>query len=1263
MLSVDGYTVWECIHESPHSEVYLGARKLDGLSVVLKLYRGQRSDGAAERAQREFELLQRIEAEGVVRPVELRPHGDRHVLVVEKVPGYPLSRYAKGHKFSPLEVLTVGLSIARSLAAVHDARVIHKDLKLANVLIDPERFCTYLIDFGISAEFGRAEKAAPPESAEGTMRYMAPEQTGRVGMGIDFRTDLYSFGVMLYELLTGRPPFRTKDALELIYAHIAARPRAPLEVDSSLPPAVSRIVMKLLEKDPQLRYQTARGLAADLEQCQKQLQESGEIDEDLVLGTEDASDRLRFPHKLYGRERESAELYAAFDRVAQGGVELVLLAGPAGIGKSSLPGVLQERLARTAGYLVSAKFDRDLRDRPYGGFAAALTAWVDQILTERKERLSAWREQIRTAVGAIGQVLVELAPNLGYLVQDFPKLHGLSAQEARERLALAFVRFTRAVARTAHPLVLFLDDLQWADPGSLFLLGALLRSGEPEALLLIGGFRDNEVGDDHPLSRLTHELREGPVPIRRLDLAPLGLEDTTAMLAEVLGRSTEETEWLARRVGPKSQHNPLLVRRLMFHLWDRNLIRYEHGRGWVWDEQRLTEAEITSDAAAMMAARIDALPDAARELVKLASLIGTVFELEILVELSRADRLDVLQRLMSLVDQGLIAPCREGFKFVHDRLREAAQAKLTQEERLELHHRAALLLLERTPRERLPSVAFQLAEHLCEVLDRLSAEERPRAIEVLELAGRAALGRGAPETAARYLGLARSLLGEADWSSDFERAFQIYLRSAEAAFQLRQFDLALKLLEVPERKPLPPFHEALVIAQRIGVYSLVRPEQGLDLALASLRKFGVRWPRSPSLLRVWIDILRTDWHLRGELDERGFSMEPQKDMAWLAPVLVMRAAGAPLSFHSYRLLLLSAAYVLRAYRRHGVAITTPSLALATYASFRMILSRSPKASQRYASAAAHWVQLARHPQNDVRSRVNLEAFFYSWTRPRRAILEPLQRIANDALELGDVEWAVYALHHGVLYAMLAGESLDSVAERMETLRKRESAIGEPIHFAPYRRLQTLLRESRVSFDWNREQAEFDEILRARTALDAHLGVQWVMVLCVFGEFERGSSQLDELQRRIFHAGAAGSKLADYALFRGLCGAVQAERARSYLERRRHLRVLRRCQRQLRRWSGFGPDFAHMAQFLQAEASRARGNAAAALRQYQEAIQRARKAGYTHHAALCCERRAGLLEHRRRGTEAEDAIASAIELYEQWGARAKALLLRQPRRGI
>ncbi len=1260
MLHVDGYSGWRLLQETPSSEVYAGTRQADGLRVVLKLYRG-RADPACLRAKREFELLQRIHHEGVVRPVELREHADRHVLILERASGYPLSQRPKTHELDIDEVLVIGLGVARSLAAVHDARVIHKDLKLANILIEPERLRTCLIDFGISAEFGRAERASPPQSAEGTMSYMAPEQTARVGLGIDFRTDLYSLGVVLYELLAGRTPFGARAPLELIQAHIAERPRPLVEIDARIPDPLSRIVMKLLEKDPERRYQTARGLAADLEQCQKQLRSRGEIDEELVLGTEDASARLRFPRKLYGRERECAELLDSFERIARGGVELVLLAGPAGIGKSSLPSVLREHLARTGGYLAEAKFDQDHCERPYAGFASAFTDWVDQVLAEHSERHRMWCEEIRAGLGAIGGVIVGLVPDLAYVVDDFPAVPTLPPHEARERLSLGLIRFVRTIARPDHPLVLFLDDLQWADAGSLFLLGALLRSGELGGLLVIGGFRDSELDAEHPLSRLLGDLSRANVRVRRLALEPLRIEDTTAMLAEALDHAPEDVAGLARCVGSKSQHNPLLVRRLMFHLWDRNLLRHEHGRGWVWDERQLEEAEITADAAAMVAARIHALSAEAAKIVRVASLIGTVFDVETLVSISDVGRVDALKELMGLVDQGLIAPCRDGFKFVHDRIREAALGGLTDDERASLHHRAGRLLLERTPPESLHAVAFRIAEHVSGSLDRLTEAERPRALEALFLAGKAALEKGAAGTALHYLGLARSLLSAEDWAARFELSFEIQLRSAEASFQQGRWDSALQILDALEARPLDDLNAARAIALRVSIYCLARPRDALDLTLGTLRRFGWRWARGPSLLRVRIELLRTDWSLRGPLDTTTFPTgHRQADLSWMAPILVAAIASGPLTQHSNRISLLCAAYALRAFHRHGLVDRSPAFGLATYATFRILVRGDLKGTERYARAAVQWSNILPHGPTDLRCRGTLEAYVFSWIKPRRSILESLRRIASEARELGNVEWSVYALQHHVSFAALSGEPLERIEQRIEELRAVERTVGE-VYSEAYRRIYALLRAPAQSpIDFDTEHAAILALCQSRPSSDVYIGVQWVAMLCLLGQFERASAEVEKLRPRIAVIGAPGSRLADYTLFRGLCRGALAERA-SFIERQRHLWVLRSCARQLRRWAAEGPDFTHMAQLLEAVLLQARGHLEAAMRHYQRAAELASKAGYVHHAALCHERRATVLARRRRSTEAEAALATARALYGEWGASAKVQQLEELRR--
>ncbi len=1248
MLTLDGYTIWDRIHHTRNSDVYTGTRDRDGLRVVVKVYHSSRGN-CANRAEHEFQILERVQSDRLVRPVELGHVHSKAVLVVERIQGYPLSRFATARHPTLEDFFWIALGATRAVADVHLARVIHKDIKLSNIIVDPEQMAVWLIDFGIATEFGRAEQTSLPATAEGTMHYIAPEQTGRMGLGVDFRTDLYSLGATFYELLTGEPPFRMKQGADLVCAHMAQRPRLAHEVSNRVPVALSRIVDKLLEKDPEARYQTARGLCEDLEACSKQFHSTGEIDDDLELGAHDASDRLRFPSRLYGRERETQLLKEALERVSQGAFECVFLAGPAGIGKSSLPGVLRERLVRSGGYLVETKFDADRSDRPYEGVGDLMEALLCQILASSAQRVSEWSERLRSGVGAILGVLGDLAPSLRYLVEDLAPVPKVGAKEERERLALAFGRFVHVFARRSHPLVFFCDDLQWADAGSLYLIHSLLRGAAPESLLLIGGYRDNEVGPAHPTQQLIDDLDHAGFVSHTLRLEPLAFEDTLRLLANALNRTPEETEGLARRVGLKSQHNPLLVRRLMFHLWDRDLIWYEHGQGWRWDQQKLTEADITDDAAAFVAARVDTLSPPARALIKTASLIGTSFELEMLVAVSEVDRLDVLQELMAMVEQGLISPCRDGFKFVHDRLREAAQSRLEPEERTDLHHRIACVLFDRTPEQDLPAVAFDLANHILHSLDRIEGRERVRTIEALRRAGRIGLERGAPEAARSYLCPAVDLTSEDDWETHFELCFELHLDTVDALTQTRDSEIAGSLLSRVETRAQTPVQRALVMAKWITISSVRSDGRALDLTLSGLRQFGVRWLRSPGRLRARLAILRTDFMLRGPIDDHMFPKGLSSDPSWTAPLILLRAGAGEIGVQSAHLAFLAACYILKSFKQNGV-LGSPSLSLAAQASGSMTLLDDLKRGRRFAEASAYWIRLNRSPLIDARARA-IQHYFFGWVRPRRHILAELEETLGTLRELGDLEYVYVALHDMASFAGLCGEPLTRVDERVSELARHQPRRSTDILIHAY----ALLRSDHIS--WDAERDTLSSWLASIRSDDIYALIHVISTLCLNQQFELACMAATALQPELERRGSVASRMADFTFYQGLASAVLSRSTRS---RRHQLRMRRRARhrlRALRRWAGHGPDFVHMALLLDAELQRSRNRSRNALLLYASAAKEAVSAGYVHHAAFAHERAAELLGQSARTINAQTELNAAIDLYRAWGATHKVSQLK------
>jgi len=1241
MLSVDGYTVWDRIHNTRHSEVFTGLRDSDDLRVILKVYRSRTGEPCG-RAEHELQLLERIDSSGVVRPVELAFSGEVPVLVVERVAGYPLSRLASGSQLPIKDFLTVGLGAARALADVHDARVIHKDIKLSNILVDPDRMHVCLIDFGIATEFGRAEQTAPPQTAEGTMHYIAPEQTGRMGLGVDFRTDLYSLGASLYELLTGRPPFRAKNTADLVCAHMAQKPKPAIDVVSSVPMAISRIVDKLLQKDPELRYQTARGLVADLEHCAKSLELEGEIDDDMELGSQDVSDRLRFSSRLYGREHEVSELARSFEKVRRGGSECLLLAGPAGIGKSTLPGTLREPLVRAGGYLAEAKFDSDRRERPYGGIASALEALLSQLLASSAQSVSEWAECIRSQVGAVGGALLHLAPSLRHFVSDFPPAPSLGAREERERLSLALRRLVAAIAGPAHPLVLFFDDLQWADAGSLELLAGLASDHPPETLMLICGFRDDEIAANPAAQKLVDELTGDRVGAKLLTLPPLGPDETAELLADTLGRSTSEIQGLARRVGPKSQHNPLLIRRLMFHLWDRDLIRYQHGAGWVWDERQLTEAEITDDAAAMVAARIDALADGPKSLIKTASLIGTAFEVEMLVTLSSIDRLDVLQELMKLVELGLIAPCRDGFKFVHDRIREAALSRIAPAERAELHRHAASILLENTPADALPTAAFQLADHLIGAAERLDESGRRRALEILLLAGTQSLAQGASDSATHYLDMGRSLVVDCDWEDRCSIVFNLHIQGAQAALQCGKFDSANRYLDAVEPHGKAPIQFALVVATRVSVWAASEREGPLDLALAGLRQLGVRWPRDPSYARIWFEMWKTDRTLRGRIDECAFPEAAGVDPSQVAPMLIMRAAAARSARESIGIACLMAAYALRWYAKHG-RLSSPALGIMAYANGWITLMKDSSRAQHYANIALTWTQKRTSPPVDVRAEIGLLTLLEPWFKPRRKLLRRIELAGEAARELGDIEYTGNAIYNRAALGAHSGLPLDRI---IAWLRERSNPRSSARIAAIYRMLQ----QESVS-----REVEGTRIVNLLDPTDTHSVYtvdHAIAAFCFLGWFELAASESNRFQVILPEAGGLGSRIADLTLYSGIASAVLTRKPGSWGVRRRHARIASSARRRLQAWARFGPDFAHMAKLLEAVVLHGNRRIQPCIAAYKEAANQAQHCGYVHHAAFAHEHLGYLLLESNRKAEAKLELNTAGRFYKEWGARVK-----------
>jgi len=1241
--------------------VYSAVRECDGLELVLKAYENDGA-GAYSRARREHQAFECLAGAGVPRCLELIETSTTRTLVLERAPGEQLAVWAREFSPSPLDVVRVALQLAEILGRIHEARMLHCDLTPANIMVDPEMLDVHVIDLGLARPLGSAtpssEVRASVNAVALSLHFIAPEQTGRMGRGIDCRSDLYTLGATLYFALTRTTLFDGSDALALIHAHMARVPVAPHERTPDIPVTLSRIVMKLLKKEPEERYQTARALERDLCTCIEQLEQRGWIDPELALGTADLRSKPVFHQRLYGRAAELRELRDALLRTVDSGPLRVALSGAPGAGKSSLVRALRVDVTRMCGHLVAGKFDRYRSARPYAGFLHAIEDLAQQILVESDDSLRSWRERLRSSLGTLATVLSDLVPDFAHVLGETEPVPPLGPRETRVRLAVTIERLLAGAAAPDHPLVIFLDDWQWADAGSRWMLRELMQACECPGLLIITAHRDEE--ESAATGHAWNDAELGHAEPGRVDamirLGPLRVEHCAEMLADALAcNSCDQVFALAEWVARKSGGTPLLAQEFVLHLFETGRLHLKRDR-WEWDLEVIRDTEAPEGAIDLLVAKLRRLESDAREMIEIASLAGDAFDVEQLVELTGRSRTAVEPHLFELADQGLIVPDPAGLRFAHDRIREAAQALLDPATCADLHQRMAWLLAERTPDHELPRRAMEIADHLLRSDPAvLVAVQRPRTISIHRMAGTQSLAAGAGATACLYLRAARGLVRAEDWEAEPGAMFELLLQSAAAEFQAEQHGEALELLAELAPHARSPLEQARVEAQRILIHAVCPGADAVGLTLEIAARFGLRLPRRPLRWRVALEVWRTDLSLRGPLDERTFPPPQGKDVEQILPLLLVLGAGAPVMLAERgSLALLTIGFIIRVLRRHGT-FRNPGRLLAAYASFRAMHRRDLEGMHRFARAARGWLERDTGGVMDVRAHFVLQAFLLAWIGPRREVLEPIRGLVERAKELGDFEtWKFLSLYLAD-YVAFAGEHISRVLRDIDELRGVVVRGGanvrlDQIFSAAYHLLHTPaknIEERRARID--HVGGLFDELHRTGAAYWV-VRVHWMHVLVILGCFDRAFAWAEKLFPAMEEVGTPGVTISDYLLLRGLSAAASTGR---HPGRSGRLRMVRACLRQLRVWARHSPDCRPMCALLDAELMRLRRRSASALARYEEAASAAARGGLLQYAALAYERRAALLHELRRDWQAKGDLRLALGIYERWGAQAKA----------
>ena len=1282
-----GYQRGEPIQDSSASSVYRARRISDGTCVVVKRSRGNSvSAGQLTRYRNEFALLRAIASDGVVKAHELVRHEGQIALVLEDLPGSSLRRWLESQIGASLEQrLAIASQLARILAEVHAANVIHKDISSHNIVYDPESGRCKLIDFGIATRLRSEEnKFQAPAALEGTLAYIAPEQTGRMNRSLDYRADLYSLGVTLYELFTGVLPHESADPLEMVHFHIAGKPQPPRERSANVPGAVSDIVMKLLQKEPENRYQSASGLAADLSACLAVVAAGGVL-EPFPLGLQDTVDRFEPPQKLYGRGAETQVLLQSFERVARGAVEAVMVAGQAGIGKTTLVQEIYQPVTLRRGYFIAGKFDQLQQNQPFSALVTALQDLVQQLLTESEEAIASWRREIVDTVQPNGQLIVDVVPALELIIGPQPRVVELEPFEAQNRFNLVFQNFLQVFCKRSHPLVLFLDDMQWADGASLNLVTRIVSARATESLLVVTTYRDNEVSANHPLMLAAKEQAKQGVQIHSINLRPLSAPDVAELVADALHTDVAEAQPLAESVHQKTGGNPFFMRQFLQALYDSKLIQFDPREGsFRYDLGAVKNAAITENVADFLAAKLEKLPRATREVLRVGAAIGNRFELRVLARVEDRSAGETAANLEPAIAEGFIAPLSGleaadadaldaplvygRFAFLHDRVQQAAYATLSAQEKPALHLAIGRALLAGTSAAQVDARLFDIVNHLNHgsalIGDRA---ERQRLAELNVRAGAKARDATAYELAVRCFRHAADLLGAEGWTERYELTEDVHERLAESLGLIADYHGAFAVLDAALEHARSMIDRAKLYTIKTSVLLIMgRIPAALACGRDAARMFSIDLPEEREQVRARLQqeiqtiLERTAAIGIENLLDLPLMTDPANS-ALLALLMHCLPAAYQYDQDSYALLTCT---MVRLSLEHG----NSPLSARAYGSFAaLVVSALNKYDEGYRFAKLG-VDLARKLDDpSMLSGVYfLWAMFAShWKQPIDESVDLYRQSIQCGLQSGDHLHAGYSAARRFSHLQFRGMPLEELRDEGNAVLELLQKIGDATNaefVAPRLRLIDWLRGERRHGDTlgsdEHDETACTAIIQARG--NRSFEYDWFLQLGIHryhcGDYVESLRFMQSAEELVpYAAGFVTRGLQATFLSLAIAALYPAADA---AQRKVYDAELARNRQLLHQWAeGGAANYGHLYLLVQAEGARVAGARIEAADFYDRAIAAARDHAFVNVEALAAELAARFWFADGKPDFGRIYLEKALHAYDIWGAGGKAADLR------
>ncbi|MEZ0372243.1 MAG: AAA family ATPase [Candidatus Sericytochromatia bacterium] len=1296
------FQLCEKLSETEHSVLYRGFdRGLDCAAerpVLLKLLRHQHP-GAPEQARfrREYDLLRQVQGEEIISAAGLEDYARGLVLVMEDFSGVPLAQVFKANRQERQAVLgtlperlALALGLCRALAAIHAAGIIHKDFSPAHFLFDHASRRLKLVDFAVATRLPQRQGSLKsPRILEGHLAYLSPELTGRMNRSVDYRTDFYALGVTLYQLLTDKLPFEAADALELIYCHIAQSPVPPQQLDEQIPPVLSQIIMKLLEKTAENRYQSASGLQADLNRCLSELTSGGRI-EAFELASQDQADGFRISQKLYGREAETAFLLASFERVLAGhaGVDpgqmafsnqLVLVSGYSGIGKSSLLKELYRPMTRNQAAFITGKYELFRRNTPYLAIVQAFTGLVRQWLSESEASLQHRSQALSSALGAHCRILIEVIPELEAIVGPYPELPRLEDGEAGSRFHATWQKFVGLCCSAREPLVIFLDDLQWADSASFRLLEGLLTGTELPHVLLVAAYRDNEVDASHPLRLMLTVLQNHParpVNIREIRLKPLNTSEIAGLLADSLETAgtrpgsawREAIEQLAALIERKTAGNPFFIKEFLQNLAQEQLLRFDPTqRVWEWNLAEIQRQRYTDNVTDWMIKRLEKFTPEARAILSAAACVGVQFDLELPAQLLAKPVPQLLDELQPVLREGLILPLEEadgpgGFVFSHDKIQQAAASLLEPEARQRLRLNIGRYLLQHTDPEQLTETLFNLVEHLRQGSGLISDPGEREAVALLCLrAARQARQATAYHSALAYLGCGMNLLADEAWTHQYPLCRDLHREKAEVQFLLGDFGHSQNLILSALPRLIDPLEKIGFYLLLVRQYSLATHyDQAIAVAAKALGILGVELPLNNAGAAAEAELSQVRTLLQdlsiADIFALPVMQEPsQKLVVQLLDLLI------PPTFQSGQLDLFTWVYL----KAVNLALQFGNSAEVgfCYSWYGNLLNfRFKEYTRAYAFGllALQLCESFRQPAQLCKVYLTLGAAHAVWVKPMNVANAYLDSCYQTGLEAGEIQFAGFALKHKIFNYFHQGQNLDEIrafiANTLPFLRRTQNQLGIHVALSTELIARNLTGDFSASGGFGLADSSEAELLadcrkqQSGMALCSYF-IAKAQVLFLYQRYAEARACLEQarpmLPAILCFVANVGFVFYDSLLIlksaAGLTPDAQAPLRDALAEN----------QRQMQLWADSCPaNFLHKFLLVKAGCARLDRDWLTAIDTYEAAIARARSSQFLQDEALACELAAACLSQWGKGLMARAYLQEACHAYRLWGATAK-----------